>query len=280
MFPLATPFPLSGFILFIVAVCHSALLLWLAVDRNSSLEITPFQGSIQMVEVKLGSAQPQAEASPPPSVMEDPVTVPNTPPARSEAEVITAVKSPLPKADLMLKPPQKLAQEKPKPVVRKLEKPKTEKIAKTENKQAKRRDKSVSSSSTVHSGEKRGVANTSQNSFQEQGNPQGKAGSNSTQGNSQINASLGAGYGQALTGRCSELSDEADDQGSVQVLVSLAPNGRATQVNLLSSSGIKRLDNQAKRIAQAHTYSPARFNGKAVEGSVRFTIHFKCGASA
>ncbi|WP_176670078.1 energy transducer TonB [Mannheimia granulomatis] len=263
-----------------MAVCHATLLLWLAIDRSPSLTVTSFQGSIQMVEVKLGSAKSQVEVSSPPPVIKEPAPVIDSPPPESGAEVITTVKSPLPKADFILKPAPKLAQEKPKPVVHKSEKIKTAKITKVENKQAKKRDKPASYSSTAHSGEKRGIANASPNAFQEEGNPLGKAGSNSAQGNSHVNASLGAGYGQTLTGRCSELSDEADDQGSVQVLVSLAPTGQATQVDLLSSSGIKRLDNQAKRIAQAHTYSPARINGKAVEGNVRFTIHFKCGASA
>ncbi len=91
------------------------------------------------------------------------------------------------------------------------------------------------------------------------------------------NASLGAGFGLSMGGKCSSVSDDADDEGEVKVRVIIAPNGEAKEVVILSSSGIKRLDRQAKKIAKSHRFQPARKNGKAVEGSVVFTIHFQCG---
>ncbi len=96
-------------------------------------------------------------------------------------------------------------------------------------------------------------------------------------GSSKVGASLGAGFGFALKGQCSSSSDDADDFGDVKVRVIISPSGKSKEVQIIKSSGIKRLDRQAKKIARRHTYSPARQNGKTVEGSVVFTIHFRCG---
>lgn len=112
------------------------------------------------------------------------------------------------------------------------------------------------------------------------GKENGVAGSSATQGNGHTNASLGAGYGKAMVGRCSDISDEADDEGSVKLKVAVAESGKASSVEVIGPSGIKRLDNQAKRIASSHIYSPARSNGKAVAGLVIFTMNFKCGSAA
>lgn len=114
----------------------------------------------------------------------------------------------------------------------------------------------------------------------QQGNPNGINGSKSTYGNAKVDASLGAGYGNAMRGRCSDISDESDDVGSVKLKVTIGANGKAINVEILSSSGIKRLDNQASRMATGHTYQPAKINGNTIVGSVTFNIHFKCGAAA
>ncbi len=92
-------------------------------------------------------------------------------------------------------------------------------------------------------------------------------------------AGLGAGYGSTLTGQCSDLSDEADDYGVVQLAVKIKANGQASDVTVLKSSGIKRLDRQAVKIAQKHRYQPAIQNGQSVAGEVKFKMHFQCGNS-
>ena len=117
-------------------------------------------------------------------------------------------------------------------------------------------------------------------SVHSKGNPNGSQGRKSEIGNAKVDASLGAGYGNAMRGRCSDISDESDDMGSVKLKVIIGINGKATQVEILSSSGIKRLDNQATRMASGHIYQPAKLNGDTIVGSVIFSIHFKCGATA
>lgn len=107
-----------------------------------------------------------------------------------------------------------------------------------------------------------------------------KMSGNASNANVVTKASLGAGYGSSMTGACSDLSDEADDEGRVKLKVTVDERGKAKNVQILSSSGVKRLDNQAKRIAQSHTYSPAKSDGKAVAGDVVFTMDFKCGNAA
>lgn len=110
------------------------------------------------------------------------------------------------------------------------------------------------------------------------------SGSASSQGGSQANsttaASLGAGYGSAMKGACSDISDEADDEGRVTLKVSVNEQGRAQNVQIVSPSDVKRLNNQAKRIASNHIYSPGKSNGQPVASDVVFTINFKCGNAA
>ncbi|MGX2957269.1 energy transducer TonB [Ursidibacter arcticus] len=218
-------------------------------------------GNLQMVEVNLGVESPKVEEDipepePEPEVIED-----------IKEEIIT-VKTPDPVPDLVkpVEKPKPEKKEKPKPKPKKSE-PKVQKEKVKPEKVAKKTENNTLGT----------AANTI---TAPAGNANGVAGSTSTQGNAKTSATLGAGYGKAMTGRCSDISDEADDEGSVKLQVSISESGKATEVEIVSSSGIKRLDNQAKRMASSHTYSPARANGKAVSGQVTFTIHFKCGNAA
>lgn len=205
--------------------------------------------NLQMIEVNLGVEEPVAVNAPlEPKISEPPEEILNT-----------AVKD-VTQADLA----KKLAAPE--------KKPSPKEVKKSPEKITKKNEKKKDGSSTDKS-------NHTQRSNQ-QGNPNGIEGSKSTDGNSKVDASLGAGYGSAMRGRCSDISDESDDVGSVKLKVTIGANGKATNVEILSSSGIKRLDNQASRMATGHTYQPAKINGNAIVGSVTFNIHFKCGAAA
>ena len=214
-------------------------------------------GNLQMVEVNLGVEAPAVVESipePEPEVAEE-----------VKEEIITAeTKEPTPDLVKPIEKPKQEKKEKPKP--KKVE-PKVQKEKAKPEKVAKKTENTT-------------IATNKNATTAPIGNANGVAGSNSTQGNAKTSATLGAGYGKAMTGRCSDISDEADDAGSVKLQVNISESGKATEVEIVSSSGIKRLDNQAKRMASSHTYSPARANGKAVSGQVTFTIHFKCGNAA
>lgn len=205
--------------------------------------------NLQMIEVNLGVEESvTVNASSEPKIAEPPEEILNT-----------AVKD-MTQADLA----PKLAAPKKKPPPKE--------VKKTPEKIMKKRETKKDVSPTNKS------SRTSQPN--QQGNPNGIDGSKSTNGNAQVDASLGAGYGNAMRGRCSDISDESDDVGSVKLKVTIGTNGKATNVEILSSSGIKRLDNQASRMATGHTYQPAKINGNTIVGSVTFNIHFKCGAAA
>ncbi|WP_238138385.1 MULTISPECIES: energy transducer TonB [Glaesserella] len=215
--------------------------------------------NLQMIEVNLGSEVPievKTESEPEPEVVKAP-------------EEILSSDMPKPtQADLAKKPE---APEKPK-LVKEIKKV-PEKVVKKPEKKKEPKPKAEKPKA-----EKTVVASQSTNA--PQGHQNGVEGSKSTVGNAKVDASLGAGYGSAMRGRCSDISDESDDVGSVKLKVTIGTNGKASHVEILSSSGIKRLDNQASRMASGHHYQPAKINGSAVVGSVIFTIHFKCGAAA
>ncbi|QGM80992.1 energy transducer TonB [Otariodibacter oris] len=248
-------------IIAIVSLLH-ILLGWSMSRMNFDFIQFEELGNLQMVEVNLGvEPQPQEE-------MIEPDTKPEITPPKEEI-ITQEVKEP---ADLVKEepkkdapPPKKVETPKPKPKIVEKKQPKPK-----PPKQAPKQQMVKKKSSNVE--------NTKSNL--PVGNANGREGSSSTQGNSNTNAALGAGYGKAMIGRCSDISDEADDQGSVKLGVTINESGKATNVDILSSSGIKRLDNQAKRMASSHTYSPAKANGKAVVGKVEFSINFKCGNAA
>lgn len=219
-------------------------------------------GNLQMVEVNLGVEAPAPPSEPEPI----PEPEPEPPPPPPQQEIVTTEVKNEP-VDIMKEPPK--PKEKPKP---KKEPPKPkEKVEKKPQTKPAVAQQSAKKSEKV-------TASTATD--QPIGNPKGIAGSQSTQGNSSVSASLGAGFGRAMRGKCSDISDEADDEGTVGLKVTISESGKASEVEVISSSGIKRLDNQAKRMASGHTYSPAKANGKPTVGSVTFNIVFKCGAAA
>ncbi|MDG6881904.1 TonB family C-terminal domain [Phocoenobacter uteri] len=175
-------------------------------------------------------------------------------------EVKTAV------ADLQKEQPKKKKVEKVEKIkpLNKVEKPHKKEKVKTKVPKKTATKKQANVSKTAH----RGSGNQTR-----QGEVGGAGVGKST------GAGLGAGYGSTLTGQCSDLSDDADDNGSVYLSVRIAANGKANAVSVLKSSGIKRLDRQALKIAQKHRYQPAIRNGQPVEGEVKFKMHFQCGNS-
>ena len=211
--------------------------------------------NLQMVEVNLGNEAPteiQSNPSAEPEAIEIPTQILST-------EVTNVIQADL---EQKVKEP-----EKPKPERKKASEKNVKKVEKRKDLvQNSKVEKNISANqaTSVHS----------------KGNPNGSQGRKSEIGNAKVDASLGAGYGNAMRGRCSDISDESDDMGSVKLKVIIGINGKATQVEILSSSGIKRLDNQATRMASGHIYQPAKLNGNTIVGSVIFSIHFKCGATA
>lgn len=229
-------------------------------------------GNLQMVEVNLGVEAAASETEtlvesvsvPEPESEIQPEPEPQPEPPKQEI-VTTEVKND--PVDIVKTPPKPKSVEKPKP---KKEPPKPKE--KVEKKPPKEKPSQVAKNS--------GKATASLASDQPIGSPKGIAGSTSTQGNSTVNASLGAGFGRSMKGSCSDISNEAEDKGTVGMKVLVSETGKAANVEIISSSGIKRLDNQAKRSAKSHIYSPAKANGKPVQAYVQFNFVFNCGAAA
>ncbi|QLB12123.1 outer membrane transport energization protein TonB [Bisgaardia hudsonensis] len=248
----------SFFIILVVLFLHLILGWLLAQASFQKVKIDDFLETLQMVEVNLGVP----ESSP---IIEEEIKIEEPELPKPQQEVIaTKVET---EADIVnklepVKPEEEKKPPKPKPKPKKVEK----------------KVKAPIKKDIVKKVEKSNVNQTAPNGPVGQAN--GVKGSQSTQGNGNKNASLGAGYGNAMRGVCSDLSDEADDEGRVKLKVTISENGKAQNVQVISSSGIKRLDNQAKRIASNHTYSPAKLNGKAVVADVVFSINFKCGNAA
>ncbi|QIM63912.1 hypothetical protein A1D29_07875 [Pasteurellaceae bacterium Orientalotternb1] len=230
-------------------------------------------GNLQMVEVNLGVEAATSEVEtvvesvsiPEPEVMPEiqpePEPLPQDPP---QQEIVTTDAKNEP-VDIVKTPPKLV--EKPTP---KKEPPKPKK--KAEKKPPKEKTPQVAKNS--------GKAAVSPSSNQPIGSPKGIAGSTSTQGNSSVSASLGAGFGRSMKGSCSDISNEAEDKGTVGMKVLVSETGKAANVEIISSSGIKRLDNQAKRSAKSHIYNPAKENGKPVQAYVQFNFVFNCGTAA
>lgn len=228
-------------------------------------------GNLQLVEVNLGMPESAPEPAPEPEPLpEEPI------PEEKPQEIITTEVKNEPVDIIKEEPkPKEKPKEKPKPKekLKPKEQPKPKPKEKPKSESKSQIAKSVGKATTSH------VASTP-GSNQPVGDPRGKEGSSSTQGNSHTSATLGAGFGRSMKGQCSDISDEADDQGTVGLKVTISETGKAVNVDIVSSSGTKRLDNQAKRMASSHTYTPAKMNGKAVVGSATFNIVFKCGSNS
>lgn len=232
-------------------------------------------GNLQLVEVNLGMPESAPEPAPEPEPLpEEPI------PEEKPQEIITTEVKNEP-VDIIKEEPKPKEKPKEKPKPKEKLKPKEQPKSK-EKTQLKEKPKSESKSQTAKSVGKATTSHVASTpgSNQPVGDPRGKEGSSSTQGNSHTSATLGAGFGRSMKGQCSDISDEADDQGTVGLKVTISETGKAVNVDIVSSSGTKRLDNQAKRMASSHTYTPAKMNGKAVVGSVTFNIVFKCGSNS
>lgn len=214
-------------------------------------------GNLQMVEVNLGVPAP---AEPEPEPLPEPEPIPEEKPQ----EIITTEVKEEP-ADIVKEEPKPEPKEVPKP--KEKPKPKPKEPPKPKPKAEKKPEVKSTTANAGASGSNQPI-----------GDPRGREGSSSTQGNSHTSATLGAGFGRSMRGQCSDISNDADDHGTVGLKVTISETGKALNVEVVSSSGTKRLDNQAKRMASSHTYSPAKTNGKAVSGSVSFNIVFKCGS--
>ena len=71
-----------------------------------------------------------------------------------------------------------------------------------------------------------------------------------------------------------ERSRELGEQGRVQLRVRVSPQGRALQVDLVSSSHSRRLDEAARQAVAAWRFQPARQDGVAIESSLLVPITF------
>lgn len=246
-----------------------------------------FANQLQMVEVNLGM---------PPSSIADESIVPDPTVSLTEPEPEISVEPELSTDPILAVEQTQLADvvqpKVVKPIVRNVEpiKPKTppkpkikptEKPKKTPQSQKTQKEAKPTASKTKVVAKNGQVKSKSGNLSQERqgevGDMRGKAESPSTKGNSAVSASLGAGYGNAMRGQCSDLSDSEEDAGQVKLMVQIDERGKATSVSVVTSSGIKRLDNQAKRMALGHRFQAGKINGKAVASSLVFTIHFTCG---
>ncbi len=66
-------------------------------------------------------------------------------------------------------------------------------------------------------------------------------------------------------------------RGTADVLVTIAPSGRAIHTSVLHSTGNSTLDNAVVDAARQSTYSPKRVNCNPVQGSYIFHVEFKPG---
>lgn len=65
------------------------------------------------------------------------------------------------------------------------------------------------------------------------------------------------------------------EQGTVVLEAVVAPNGRATSVSIVTSSGFADLDRSARDAVEHAAYAPAQEDGRAVEARARITIIYK-----
>ncbi len=250
----------SIFIVFIVILVHLLLLYGLLnLKQNKS---SSKYGSLQMVEVSFALSKPPVKKE---------IVKPEEP-KKIKEKILTSKAQKDKPVDII----KKVKKKKKKKIVKKKPKKKKKKIVK--KKVVKKPKKIVKRKVEKKVVEKKIVKKEeSVDKVIGDGGKSLNQNAKKTNGNSKVGATLGAGFGFALKGQCSSSSDDADDYGDVKVRVIISKTGRAKEVQILNSSGIRRLDRQAKKIARRHIYSPARKNGKAVEGSVVFTIHFVCG---
>ena len=72
-----------------------------------------------------------------------------------------------------------------------------------------------------------------------------------------------------------EISRRLKEEGTVWLKTSVNAQGRATQVNVLKSSGFERLDKAAQNSVKQWRFKPAHFAGLAVESIVEIPIIFQ-----
>jgi protein TonB len=65
------------------------------------------------------------------------------------------------------------------------------------------------------------------------------------------------------------------EEGTVVLDVTVGPDGRASRVALVTSSGFPELDSAAERAAAQARFKPGKRNGRAVEASARLTLVFR-----
>ncbi len=80
---------------------------------------------------------------------------------------------------------------------------------------------------------------------------------------------------QAIHPKYPMASRRKGEQGRVILDVLVSKEGKATSVNIISTSGYKELDAAAKEAVMAAKFNPGERNGKAVEASARMTILFQ-----
>ncbi len=68
---------------------------------------------------------------------------------------------------------------------------------------------------------------------------------------------------------------EHGEQGRVLLSIHIAPSGRPTQVDIVTSSGFAILDKSAQTTVQGWQFSPAEMNGKPVGSVLLFPILFQ-----
>ncbi|MEI8243398.1 MAG: TonB family protein [bacterium] len=65
------------------------------------------------------------------------------------------------------------------------------------------------------------------------------------------------------------------EEGTVVLETTVAPDGRATAVTVVSSSRFAELDRAAVKAVERATFNPATENGRAIEAQARITIIFR-----
>jgi protein TonB len=71
------------------------------------------------------------------------------------------------------------------------------------------------------------------------------------------------------------MSQARGEQGVVAVLLRISETGQVQEVEVVTSSGYRALDEAAKRAVARWRFRPAVRNGEPVPGTLRTSIHFR-----